>query len=59
MLSLKRKIHEAVIIDHHGERMVFTIRPAKGNAVQIDFDGPRTFHIVRAELEVVERKEAS
>jgi sRNA-binding carbon storage regulator CsrA len=47
MLCLTRKAHQEILISHAGEQLRLVIAEIKGSGVQLQFEGPTSFEIVR------------
>ena len=53
MLTLERKVGEAVSITHKGETINVIITGIKYGNVKVSFDGPLSFAVVRDDAKVV------
>ncbi len=47
MLCLTRKAHQEILISHAGEQLRLVIAEIKGSWVQLQFEGPISFVILR------------
>lgn len=47
----KNDMRSSVRIKHAGQELLLTIGEVRGQAVVLEFDGPETFNIARAEID--------
>lgn len=57
-MNLRRKPGQAIVAEHAGEQITFTINEVRGSQVFLSITAPQSFKILRSELVPVETEES-
>lgn len=51
MLALSQRINADIIVYHGNERLVIKVLDSRHDKARLGFDGPRSFRVIRGELD--------